>query len=88
MDHEEPQTVLFTVASDTVSTALRQVSSCESCNPDAEFPFECILDYVLGLSGIQADYFMIQLGYCPSCHAAVSEKTLVEWNVGSSAGKA
>jgi hypothetical protein len=47
---EERETVLFTVSREVAQAAIAEVSSCEACNPEAaEFPFECILDRVMGL---------------------------------------
>jgi hypothetical protein len=56
---EERETVLFTVSAEVAQAAIAQVASCEACNPDAaEFPFECILDRVMLLSGVHTDYFI------------------------------
>jgi hypothetical protein len=61
------------------SPAIAQVVSCEACNPDADWPFESILDSVMLFSGVHTDYFMPELPSCPRCKSTVTEKTLVEW---------
>src|SRR5215813_13846007 len=43
----ERDSVLFTADRDVVEAAIAQVTSCEACNPDADWPFESILDSVM-----------------------------------------
>src|SRR5262245_39989902 len=80
---QERETVLYTISRETAQAAIEQVASCEACNPeDAAFPFECVLDRVMMLSGVHTDYFIPEPPVCPRCHATVTEKTLVEWDGG------
>ena len=83
MADRDRETVLFTASREVTQAAIRQVASCEICNPDeAEIPFECVLDKVLLFSGVHTDYFMLEPPLCPRCKAMVTEKTLVEWQGG------
>jgi hypothetical protein len=76
-------TVLYTISRETAQAAIEQIASCEACNPDAaKFPFECVLDRVMMLSGVNTDYFIAELPLCPRCRTAVRGKTLVEWDGG------
>ena len=80
MDMEpEHDRVLFTAGPAVAHAAIAQVASCEACNPDADWPFEAILDRVMLCSGVHTDYIMPEPPACPRCKAAVTEKTLVEW---------
>jgi hypothetical protein len=81
---EEPdrQRVLSTVSAEVAQAAIAQVASCEACNPDADWPFEVILDRVMLFIGVHTDYFMPEPPACPRCKATVTEKTLVEWDGG------
>ena len=54
------------------------ISSCESCNQDAELPFDWILDEVTGRDGSNTDYFLTEPARCPRCGSSIVEKTLVE----------
>jgi uncharacterized Zn finger protein len=54
------------------------VLGCEHCSPEAELPFDWILDRVTGSDGSRIDYFMVHVAVCPRCGHDVSEKTLVE----------
>jgi len=75
----ERDRMLFTACREVAQAAIAQVASCEACNPDADWPFEAILDRVMLFSGVHTDYFMPEPPACPRCKAAVTEKTLVEW---------
>lgn len=55
---EPDETVLYTVSAEVAQLAIAQVASCEACNEDADWPFECILDRVMLFSGVHTDYFM------------------------------
>ena len=62
----------------TIRRAQDAITSCESCNKDAELPFEWILDEVTGLDGSSTDYILTEFARCPRCGSTVVEKTLVE----------
>jgi len=62
----------------TIRRAQEAISSCESCNTDAELPFDWILDEVTGRDGSSTDYFLTEPVRCPRCGSGVIEKTLVE----------
>src|SRR5262249_39590294 len=80
----ERDRVVFTVGREVAQAATAQVTSSEACNPDADWPFESILDSVMLFSGVHTDYFMPEPPACPRCKATVTEKTLVEWGGGVS----
>ena len=80
MSDDNGQTLLVTVSAETINEAMQDVSSCEECNPEgAEFPFEYVLEEVMGFTGVQKDYFMTQPASCPRCKATITEQTHVEW---------
>lgn len=79
MNEEDRDTVLFTVSPEVAQAAIAQVASCESCNPDADWPFDAILDRVMLFSGVHTDYVVVEPPVCPRCRHTVTEKTLVEW---------
>lgn len=62
----------------TIRRAQGLVLSCEFCSPDAELPFDWILDRVTGCDGASTEYLMPETAHCPRCGHAVTEKTLVE----------
>ena len=62
----------------TIRRAQESISSCESCNQDAELPFDWILDEITGSEGSTTDYFLTETVRCPRCGCGVNEKTLVE----------
>jgi len=75
----ERDRVLFTAGPEVAQSAIAQVTSCEACNDDADWPFEAILDHVMLFSGVHTDYFMPEPPVCPRCKQPVTKKTLVEW---------
>ena len=72
---------VLTLSSATIRKAQHLILSCESCNPDAELPFDWILDRVTGCDGSTTDYFLPEAVACPRCGGIVTEKTLVEVDV-------
>jgi hypothetical protein len=64
----------------TIETAMRQVLGCEACSPDAQIPFDWILDRVTGRSGATTDYVLEVPGICRQCGGEIREKTLVEFD--------
>ena len=58
--------------------AAKLITSCERCNPDAEIPFDWILDLLTGSDRSITDYILDQPAKCPNCHREILEKTLVE----------
>jgi len=66
----------------TLAQAALLIVSCEACMPeDAEFPFDCVLDYLTGRKGSCTDYVLQTPAKCPNCHRDILERTLVnpEW---------
>jgi len=59
--------------------AQRQIISCEACNPDAEIPFDWLLDRLTDRSGSTSDYVLVHTLTCLQCGAEITEKTLIEW---------
>jgi hypothetical protein len=62
----------------TIRRAQRQILSCEACSPDAEIPFDWMLDRLTGRLGSNTDYVLEVPAKCPRCASPVTEKTLVE----------
>ena len=55
-----------------------RILSCEACNPDAEIPFDWILDQLTGRSGSTTDYVLQLPATCLQCGGEICEKTLVD----------
>ena len=77
----ERDRMLFTACREVAHAAIAQVASCEACNPDADWPFEAILDRVMLFSGVHTDYFMPELPKCSRCNATVTREDAgrLEW---------
>jgi hypothetical protein len=73
---EQQNVVLIDAA--TLRQAERMIESCEQCNPDAEIPFDWILDRVTGCKGSVTDYILESPAKGPHCRHEILEKTLVE----------
>jgi hypothetical protein len=73
---------ILAVGAPTIRRALAAISSCESCNTEAELPFDWILDEVTGCDGANTDYFLTEPPRCPRCGCNIVEKTLVEADSG------
>jgi hypothetical protein len=69
---------VLALSTTTIRRAQDAISSCESCNNDAELPFDWVLDEVTGRDGSVTDYFLPEPARCPRCGCSVMEKTLVE----------
>ena len=64
----------------TRTTARSLVLGCESCDRDAEFPFDWVLDVVTGDDPASTEYLIDELVSCPWCGGPINEKTLVNWD--------
>ena len=53
------------------------ICGCEACSPNATLPFDYLLDELLGCDPSSTEYLMYRTAVCPSCHHAITEKTLV-----------
>ena len=69
---------VLALSTTTIRRAQDAIVSCESCNNDAELPFDWVLDEVTGRDGSITDYFLTEPARCPRCGCSVIEKTLVE----------
>ena len=85
MDHDffDPsfhQHRVVIVGERTLTKARSFLLGCESCDSDAEFPFDWVLDEVTGADPTLTDY-LVDYGLlsCPWCGALITEKTLVVW---------
>ena len=76
---EEQVVILIDAA--TVRKAESLIESCEVCNPDAEIPFDWILDRLTGHDPKTSDYVLEVAAKCPNCRRLVMEKTLIEWRL-------
>ena len=72
-------TTLIALSRATVLRPKSRILGCEACSPDAENPFDWILDEVTGYDGSKVDYVLSEPAKCPKCFASITEKTLVEW---------
>ena len=55
MAEEGREMVLFTVSDEVAQAAIAQVTSCEACNPEADWSFEAILDRLMLFSGVHTE---------------------------------
>jgi len=55
------------------------VDGCENCDQGAEYPFDWIIDTLMGTDPGVTDYLMERPAKCPRCRSALTEKTLVSW---------
>jgi hypothetical protein len=69
---------LLALSTDTIRRAQEAIASCQTCNNDAELPFDWVLDEITGCDGTTTDYFLTEPARCPRCGCSVIEKTLVE----------
>jgi len=70
---------ILVVGQRTRTKARSFLLACESCDSDAEFPFDWVLDEVTGADPASTDYLIDELVSCPWCGAEIDEKTLVNW---------
>jgi hypothetical protein len=73
----EQQNIIL-IAKMTVHQAEQLIESCETCNPDAEIPFDWILDRLTGERPSATDYILESPAKCPNCRRDIVEKTLIE----------
>jgi hypothetical protein len=73
---EEQKVVL--IDAETLRKPERLIESCEHCNPEAEIPFDNILDRVTGSDPSVTDYILQAPAKCPQCRREILGKTLVE----------
>jgi hypothetical protein len=73
----EQQSVILLDAA-TLREAERLIESCERYQPDAEIPFDWILDRITGSDSSVTDYLLEVPARCPYCRRDITEKTLVE----------
>ena len=60
-------TTLIAVSRATVLRAQSHILGCESFSPEAEIPFDWILDDVTGRDGAEVDYVLSEPAKCPKC---------------------
>ena len=51
---------LVAVSKANLLKAQQQILGCEACSPDAEIPFDWLLDDVTGFSGSEVDYLLLE----------------------------
>ena len=59
---------LIAVSRTTILEAQSRLLGCEVCSPEAEIPFDWLLDEVMGNSGGEADYVQSEPAKCPKCY--------------------
>jgi len=77
-DPTPEEQIVVLVDAPTLRKAEQLIESCEGCNPDAEIPFDTILDRVTGSDPSVTDYILEVPAKCPNCQREIVEKTLVE----------
>jgi len=71
--------VIVLVEHETISSAEGFIKSCEQCNPEnAEWPFNVLLDRIIGSDPRVTDYILESSARCPGCLCEIHEKTLIE----------
>ena len=76
-DLEDLELKFVPVSLQQLARAVTQVESCETCNSEAEIPFDWILR-TLADAKEYVDYILPAPGLCPRCRAEIHEKTLVQ----------
>ena len=61
------QQIVVLIDTTTLRKAEELIESCEHCNPDAELPFDAMLDRVTGSDPAVTDYIMESPAKCPRC---------------------
>ena len=77
-DPTPEEQIVIMVDTSTLRKAEQLIESCEHCNPEAEIPFDNILDRVTGSDPSVTDYILEQAAKCPNCRREILEKTLIE----------
>ena len=77
-DPSPEEQIIVLVERSTIRKAERLIEGCEHCNPEAEIPFDWILDRITGADPGVTDYLLESPAGCPSCHRDILERTLVE----------
>jgi len=70
----EDQAVVLVDAA-TVRNAESVIESCERCDPDAEIPFDWLLDRLTGRNPKVSDYALEVPAKCANCRRPVKENT-------------
>jgi hypothetical protein len=76
-DPTPEQQIIVLIDVTTVRKAEKLIESCEQCDPDAELPFDALLDGVTGSDPAVTDYILESSAKCPRCFREVLEKTLI-----------
>ena len=77
-DPTPEQQIVVLVDATTLRKAEKLIESCQQCNPDAELPFDAMLDRVTGSDPAVTDYILESPAKCSRCFRDIIEKTLVE----------
>ena len=75
---EETDFVLLDV--EDVCIAVRVIVACEACYPEAEIPFDWLIDQITNRDPRVTEYLMPAPVNCPACGSEIHEKTLVQWS--------
>jgi hypothetical protein len=71
--------VPYNVSPETITTALNEVTGCESCQADADVPFKWVIDQAMQFSAVHIEYMLVEPVRCPFCGGRLAEDTLVRW---------
>jgi hypothetical protein len=72
----EDQTIVL-VQELTLRTAEELIEGCEKCDPEADIPFDTILDWLTGGDPRNTEYLIRRQARCPTCRSEFWEKTVV-----------
>ena len=72
-DPSPEEQIVVLVERSMIRKAERLIESCERCNPEAEIPFDWILDRITGSDPSVTDYLLEAPAGCPTCHRDILE---------------
>lgn len=76
-DPTPEQLIVVLIEGKILRQAEQLIESCEGCNPNAEIPFDYILDEITNSDPRVTEYILETPAKCPTCRRQVVEKTLV-----------
>ncbi len=74
------QATIVLIGKTMIARIERKITACQGCDPEAEIPFDWILDKISSHQGATTDYILETPAHCQRCGREVTEKTSVEWS--------
>ena len=78
-DPSLPNLQIVLVGERTLQIVRSRLLGCGSCDDDAQIPLDGFLDQITGSDPTITDYIIERPLTCPYCGAAITEKTLVNF---------